>query len=278
MIGFFDSGFGGLSVLSEWQRKAPEYSILFLGDSVRAPYGSRSSETVIRYTDEGVSWLFENGAKIVVVACNSASSEALQYVQKKYPGRKVLGILIPTAEEALQKTRFGRIGVVGTRRTVESQNYEKAIKKLVPKYYSPQENRSEKIPKIVSVSAPLLVPLIEEGWQKRPETRSILKKYLLSLKGHNIDTLVLGCSHYSLLKKEFQRKMGKQCLIIDSSAVQAKKLREYLTCHPETERTLDKEGKHMFFTTGCPEKFRILGSTFLGRSLGKNFVKKVDYS
>jgi glutamate racemase len=146
MIGFFDSGFGGLSTVQEWMKIAPEYDSLFLGDSARTPYGSRSIETITEFTEQGVHWLFENGAKIVLIACNTASSDALRYLQAKYPQRKILGVLIPAVEEALQKTRFGRIGVIGTRGTIASKNFDAEFTKLSKTLYHPVDKRAEEKP------------------------------------------------------------------------------------------------------------------------------------
>lgn len=276
MIGFFDSGFGGLSTVREWRQIAPEYDVLFLGDSARTPYGSRSIETITEFTEQGVNWLFENGAKIVLIACNTASSDALRYLQAKYPQRKILGVLIPAAEEALQKTRFGRIGVIGTKGTIASKNYDAEFAKFSSALYNPIDKRAEKEPVITSVAAPLLVPIIEEGWTQKPETRSILKKYLLPLKHAHIDTLILGCTHYPLLKKEFQKKMGPQVQVIDSGAAQARKFLEYLNNHPEIEKTLAKNGVRRFCTTDDPKRFAELGSRFLGQKISTKKVDKVE--
>ncbi len=275
MIGIFDSGFGGLSTLREWERLTSEYDVLFLGDSARTPYGTRSTETIIRFTEQGVNWLFEQGATIVLVACNTASADALRHLQTKYPERKILGVTIPAVEEALEKSRFGRIGVIGTRGTITSGNYTKEISKLAPEWYLPTDKRALEKPTTTGVAAPLLVPLVEEGWIKKPETRMILKKYLLPLKMANIDTLILGCTHYPLLEQEFVRIMGKRCQIINSGAAQARKFAEYLGRHSEIEMKLSKNRQTQFFTTDDPERFRELGSHFLRRQIAKDAVTKI---
>lgn len=276
MIGIFDSGFGGLSTLHEWQKIAPRYDVLYLGDSARAPYGPRSTETVTQYARQGVRFLFERGAKIVLVACNTASADALRILQAEDPKRKVLGAIIPAAEEALQKTRFGRIGIIGTRGTVNSGNYEKEIKKRTLGFYKPEDKRALKTPTVVGAPAPLLVPLVEEGMIKRPETRMILKKYVMPLKNANIDTLILACTHYPMLQKEFERKMGKRCNVINSGAAQAHSFFDYLQRHSEIKKELTKNGKMHFFTTDCEERFRSIGSTFLARKIGKKDIEKVE--
>ncbi|QQS58995.1 glutamate racemase [Candidatus Peregrinibacteria bacterium] len=276
MIGIFDSGFGGLTTVRELRRILPQYDILFLGDSARTPYGSRSTSAVTRFTEEGVQRLFAEGAKIVLVACNTASADALRYLQSKYPHQKTLGVLIPAAEEALAQTRFGRIGVLATRGVVASKNYEKELNKLTSLLYHPADTRAEQIPKITSAPAPLLVPLVEEGWIKKPETRMILRKYLRPLKEANIDTLILGCTHYPLLLQEFQRKMGKQCVIINSGVAQARNFVNYLSRHREIEQTLSQNGVCRFLTTDDATRFRELGSRFLGETISSKQISHIE--
>ncbi|MEI7511537.1 MAG: glutamate racemase [Candidatus Peregrinibacteria bacterium] len=276
MIGVFDSGFGGLSTVRELIKLFPQHDMLYLGDSARAPYGNRSKETVTKYTQEGVEFLFSQGAKIVLIACNTASTDALRFLQQKYGDeKKVLGALIPAVEEALEKTRYGNIGVVGTRGTILAGNFEKEIHNRAPLLYHPTEKKALPVPQVFSVACPLLVPLIEEGWIKKPETRMILKKYLLKLKSCHIDTLILGCTHYPLLEKEFVKKMGKNCVIVNSGRSQAQKFEEYLKNHSEISETLSQNGIRQFFTTDSPERFAELGSQFLGQKMGK--VEKVEF-
>jgi glutamate racemase len=276
MIGIFDSGFGGLTTLREWHKITREYDVVFLGDSARTPYGSRSTETVTRFVEEGVNRLFDLGATIVLLACNTASADALRHLQAKYPNRKTLGVIIPAAELALQQSRFGRIGVIGTRGTVNTKNYDREIEKLKAEHYKPTDKRALEIPNVTSVAAPLLVPLVEEGWIKKPETRSILKKYLFPLKHANIDTLILGCTHYPLLQKEFERKMGKRCTVINSAKAQAERFADYLQRHPEIESNLSKNGTTTFYTTDDPKRFRELGNGFLDQKIGAGSVQKIE--
>lgn len=269
MIGVFDSGFGGLTTLRELIKMLPEYDYTYLGDSANAPYGNRSSQTVTRYTEKGVEFLFSRGAKIVLLACNTASTDALRFLQEKYMGtdKKVLGVLIPASEKALENSRYGRIGVVGTRGTVNAGNFEKEISKRAEQYYKPKEKKAQQTPTVISQSCPLLVPLIEEGWTRKPETTMIVKKYVHKLKTYNIDTLILGCTHYPLLEKIFQKKMGKNCRIIDSGKAQAEKFYEYLESHSEMKENISENQHQEFFTTDCPEKFQEIGSKFLGQPI-----------
>lgn len=278
MIGIFDSGFGGLTTLREWRLIAPEYDVIFLGDTARTPYGPRSVDTICRFTEQSANWLFQNGAKIVLIACNTASSDALRNLQVKYPERKTLGVIIPAAEEALEKSCFGRIGIIGTRGTIASKVYEREISKLAPTHYRPKDKRALTEPSCTGIAAPLLVPLVEEGWVSKPETRMILKKYVRPLKAAHIDTLILGCTHYPLLETEFSRLMGARCSIINSGAAQARKFADYLTRHPEIESGLSKNGTTKFFTTDDPQRFRELGSKFLRQTLGEGSVTKIEIS
>ena len=185
-----------------------------------------------------------------------------------------MGTLIPAVEEALTQTRFGRIGVLATRGVVASGNYEKNSKTLFFSLSSHGKTGREK-PRIISAAAPLLVPLVEEGWITKPETRMILRKYLRPLKEANIDTLILGCTHYPLLFQEFQRKMGKHCTIINSGAAQARKFAEYLVRHPEIEKRFLK-GNVSIFTTDDASRFRELGSRFLRETLSRDQVSRIE--
>src|SRR3989338_4317927 len=177
MIGVFDSGFGGLTIFKHIARALPAYDFVYLGDNARAPYGNRSQETIYAFTVEAVDWLFKQGCTLVILACNTASSEALRKLQqewlpKHYPDRRVLGVIRPLAEEASKISRFGRIGVVGTKATIESGAYKRELKAQG----SPRLRSGQAKLKDFQNACPLLVPLIEEGWLDKTETRMILKK------------------------------------------------------------------------------------------------------
>ncbi len=266
MIGVFDSGFGGLTVLKSFLKHLPEYDYLYLGDNARAPYGNRSHEAVKNFTEEGIKYLFAKGCKLIIIACNTASSQVLRELQEEYlrapkvTNRKILGVIKPLVEEATRITKSGRIGVVGTRGTINSKSYEKELETLKP------------MAKVYGQACPLLVPLIEEHWSHKPETRMILKKYLLKLKSANIDTLLLACTHYPFLLKDFQKIMGKRVQIPHPGEVTAKSLKDYLTRHPEIEKLLEKKSTRNFLTTDDPARFREVGEKFLGMKM-KNVIK-----
>lgn len=264
MIGVFDSGYGGLTVMKEITAAFPQYDYLYLGDSARTPYGNRTQETITQFTEEGILFLFEAGARLIIIACNTSSTQALRTLQEKYlrnadsPYKdcKILGVIRPVAEEAARVTRSGRIGVVGTRATVASGAFEREVKNLLPRAV------------VLSQACPLLVPLIEEGWHTKPEARMILRKYLRPLKSHNVDTLILGCTHYPLMMKDFRQMIGKRVKVLDSGKIMAKSLAEYLERHPEIEKHLTRGATRKFFTTENPEKFEEFAKKFSGMKIG----------
>lgn len=265
MIGVFDSGFGGLTVLKEFLRVLPKYDYIYLGDNARAPYGNKSDESIYEYTRQAVDFLFKAGCSLVIIACHTASSKALrrlqrEYLPKSYPSQRVLGVVVPTVEAAIGLSRHHKLGVIGTLATISSGVYKKELEKL----------RNDL--KIFEQACPLLVPLVEEGMIERPETKMILRKYLHPLKVREIDTLLLGCTHYPLLLKDISRIMGKNVKIVNPAEVAAGKLADYLKRHQEIENKLGKNGKLVFYTTDNANKFKELGQRFLGKPIKE--VKK----
>ena len=267
-IGVFDSGFGGLHILRGIVKELPEYDFVYLGDTARNPYGTRSKEVVYGFTKQGVDFLFEQGSELVVLACNTASAEALrkiqmEYLPKKYPGKRVIGVVIPAVEAVIGSTRSGRVGVIATEGTIHSKAFAHEILKKSPKL------------KIFSKACPLLVPLIEEGEHDLPHADLILKTYLNPVLKNNIDTLVLGCTHYGIVEDKIQKIAGKKVKIISEAKIVPKKLREYLGRHPEIENKLSKKGKRTFYSTDLTEKFQKLGSKFFGKKIN---VQKAQLS
>ncbi|MDD5031936.1 MAG: glutamate racemase [Patescibacteria group bacterium] len=271
MIGVFDSGFGGLTILKSFLARLPAYDYIYLGDSARAPYGNKSPELIYKYTEEAVDFLFKKGCELIIVACNTVSAEALRKIQQKwlpenYSDGRVLGVIIPiaeaVAEEVKKSPKRNRVGIIGTRSTIESRAYNRELEKLSPGL------------EISSQSCPLLVPLVEEGWTGRKETKMILKYYLRPLKLKKIDCLILGCTHYSLLFKEIEKVMGKRCQVFDSPKFVAEKLADYLVRHPEIEAKIFKKKKRIFYTTDDVNRFKNLGEKFLGQKM--EIVEKVS--
>lgn len=266
MIGVFDSGYGGLTVLKEFLKVLPQYDYIYLGDNARAPYGNKSDEVIYNYTEQAIDFLFKQGCGLIIIACHTASAKALKKIQQEYlpknhPEKKVLGVVVPIVEQALSLSRYHRLGIIGTTATINSGVYEKELKKL--------KNDLE----IHQKSCPLLVPLVEEGWINKPETKMILKKYLRPLKIKKIDTLILGCTHYPLLLKLINKIMGKNVKIINPAEIVTKKLIKYLEKHKDLEKKLIKNKTLFFYTTDDPAKFKQLGQKFLSSSLKE--VKKI---
>ncbi|MBI4994395.1 glutamate racemase [Candidatus Peregrinibacteria bacterium] len=257
-IAIFDSGYGGLTIMKEIISLLPDYDYIYLGDNARTPYGNHGKEIVTRFTEEAVNFLFNQNARLIIIACYTASSLALRELQGKYlrdpksnfRDRKILGVIKPVVEKAVKESRYGRIGVVGTRATVASGAFEIELKKQKPDIIVSQQ------------SCPLLVPLIEEHWHKKPEAMMILKKYLRPIKNRNIDTLILGCTHYPLMLKDFKRMLGKRIKVLDSGKIVAESLTDYLKRHPEIESQLSTGGTKKFYTTDDVEKFRKFSNFF----------------
>ncbi|MFA6306432.1 MAG: glutamate racemase [Patescibacteria group bacterium] len=280
MIGVFDSGFGGLTVLKEFLRVLPDYDYIYLGDNARTPYGNKSDEVIYEYTRQAVDFLFKQGCELIIIACHTASAKALRRIQQEYlpanypcpprfagdagaADKRVLGVVAPIVEEAVNLSRYHKLGVIGTTATISSGVYKKELEKL--------RNDLE----IFQQACPLLVPLAEEGWAGKPEAKMILKKYLRPLKVKQIDTLILGCTHYPLMVEDIKRIMGKNVKIIDPATVAAEKLSDYLKRHNEIENKLGKNGKLFFYTTDDKNKFKQLGKRFLGKEIKE--VKKAIY-
>lgn len=244
MIGVFDSGIGGLTVVRELMRLIPGQEIIYLGDTARTPYGSKSRDTIVQYSLNNAEFLVRRGADIIVIACNTASSYAYEAVRSKLhiPVFEVIG---PGARRALQCSRNSRIGVIGTRATIASGGYEERIAQIKPDA------------KVVAAPCPLLVPLVEEGWVNKPETAMIVRKYLAPLKNRQIDTLILGCTHYPVLSRLIQRKIGARVCLVDSAEAVALEVREHLNLQGE-ENTSLPPGKRRctIYVTDTADQFK----------------------
>ena len=270
MIGVFDSGLGGLTILKALIKDLPEYDYVYLGDSARTPYGNKSEDVIFSYAQEAVDFLFAHGCELIIFACNTASAEALkriqtEYLPLKYPQKRVLGVLVPAAEAVDEyysknnkKIKHGKkVGIIATWATVSSGTYEREIKKLDSEI------------KVFPYAAPLLVPLVEEGWVKKTETKRILKTYLRPLKEKKIQVLILGCTHYPFLEKQIKAIVGKNIKIINTPKAVAERLKVYLNRHPEIKNKLTTNKKRKFYTTDNPGRFKQLGEKFLGEKIDK---------
>ena len=260
MIGVFDSGFGGLAVLREFIKLLPDYDYLYLGDNARIPYGTRSDQVVVQFTRQAVDYLFRQGCILIILACHTASAKALrtlqqQYLPLHYPDRRILGVVIPTVEAALARSRGGRIGVIGTEGTVASNSFRIELRKLDPRV------------QVFQQPCPLLVPIIECGEQEGEVADLMLKKYLTPLLAQRIDTLILGCTHYSILKAKIQQVVNGEVEIICSGEVTAEKLQDYLRRHPEIDGRLSRRGTRRYLTTDLTPRFQELASLFMGQPI-----------
>jgi glutamate racemase len=250
MIGIFDSGIGGLTTVKALIDTLDGHDLIYFGDTARTPYGSKSRDTVIRYAIENTEFLLSHGAKIIVMACNTASSVATEILQEKYHV-PVFEVITPAVEQVVSQKNRSRIGVIGTRGTINSGIYERLIKEKLPES------------SVFSTPCPLLVPLVEEGWFDKPETRMIVKKYLHPLKVRQVESLILGCTHYPLLKSIIQEKIGRRVKIIDSSVAVAEKIREFFVANPEIDATIDKSGRADLFVSDITEQFEKTATTIL---------------
>lgn len=264
-IGVFDSGFGGLQILKHIIKELPEYDYVYLGDTARVPYGSRSQEVVLKFVTQAVDFLFKKDCQLIIFACNTASAKALrkiqrEYLPKHYPDRKVLGVVVPAAEEAAKKSK-NNIGVIATSGSVALGVFVRELRKI------------NKNLKICQQACPLLVPIVESGEEKSEITGIMLRKYLKSLIKNKIDTLILGCTHYGFLGNKIRKIVGKKVNIIAEEKIIGKKLKNYFERHPEIENKLNKNGKRSFYSTDITENFKILGSKFFGKQINVQKAK-----
>ena len=253
-IGIFDSGVGGLTVFKEVIGLLPHEDVTYLGDTARVPYGTRSPQTIIKYSQEITGFLLRQGIKLLVVACNTSSAVSLPALKKAHD-MPVIGVIDPGARRAAKMTQNKRVGVIGTEGTVKSHAYEGAIQKIDPKVT------------VISRACPLFVPLAEEGWVENEVSRLTAKSYLLPLREETIDTLVLGCTHYPLLEGIIKEIMGDAVRLVNSAKETAKEVQRVL----EEERLVAPEGKkgsYTFYVTDNAERFISVGERFLGRALG----------
>jgi len=252
-IGVFDSGVGGLTVVKGIRKYLPNEDIIYFGDTARVPYGNKSKETITRFSHEIMSFLLKNHVKMAVVACNTASSLSLNAIKNEY-GIPVIGVIAPGVKEAERLTQNKRIGVIGTNSTISSKSYDKTLAKL------------NKSCKIFSESCPLFVPLVENRVLRDKITYLTIEKYLDPIKKKNIDTLILGCTHYPIIKKAISRAM-KGVKLVDSSISVAKEVREVLEKKDLQSNTKKKKGKISYFVSDDPKSFEKTAHIFLKKKI-----------
>lgn len=260
-IGVFDSGVGGLTVAKELVRQLPYEDIIYFGDTARVPYGIKSRETVIRFSIENILFLLKHDVKLICVACNTVSSVALPEIKRHFKV-PLVGVITPGAREAVYATQNKRIGVIGTKGTVKSRTYEDEIRQLDPTV------------RVVAVACPLFVPFVEEGWLAGDVVLRVTGKYLKPLKDTRVDTVILGCTHYPLLKPVIKEVMGRGVTLIDSAKQVGIEVKKILTLEGLLNKS-GRRGKHQFYVSDNPEWFSDLAERFLGESVHN--VRKVNY-
>ena len=251
-IGVFDSGIGGLTVLHQIIEALPKENTVYLGDTARAPYGTKSVETVLRYSFENCQFLVDKGVKMIVVACNTSTAIALRRLQENL-AIPVLGVIEPGVRRAVKSTKNKKVGVIGTEATIQSGAYTRALKQADAKI------------EVYSRACPLFVPLVEEGWIDNAVVEMTVKAYLSSFKQSGIDTLILGCTHYPLLKKAIRKFMGSKVCLVDSAEEIAKEVELMLKKGALGKRT--GKSVHSFFVTDAPDRFIKVGHRFLGEKV-----------
>lgn len=261
-IGIFDSGVGGLTVLREIVRALPQEDTIYFGDTARVPYGTKSPETVARYAHEITSFLVRRDIKLLVVACNTASAVALNGLKRQF-SIPVVGVIEPGARRAVEMSKSGRIGVIGTAATIRSSAYTRAIKRLNPGA------------EVLTRSCPLFVPLAEEGWTDNEVARLTARSYLLELREAGVDTLVLGCTHYPLLKPVIAETMGPGVTLVDSAEETARTVAAILAKGDQLRPAAEK-GNHHYFVSDIPAGFIRVGNRFLGGRLGDVYQVNLD--
>ncbi len=254
-IGMFDSGLGGLTVMQQLLRLLPNEHIVYFGDTARLPYGDKSPATIIRYSLENANFLLEKNIKMLIIACSTATAHALDSLQQTY-SLPIVGAIDPGAQRAIETSKNGRVAVLGTKGTIHSQAYQKAIIERDPHAY------------ILPIACPLFVPLVEEHFTHHPAARLIVQEYLKPLESQHIDTLILGCTHYPLLKELIRQEVGEQITIIDSAAACAEQVAKLLHGSNLDRSTCNQEPHH-YFVSDDPHKFQSLGKSFLGLPIDK---------
>lgn len=249
-VGVFDSGVGGLTVMAAIQKLLPDESLIYLGDTARVPYGNKSADTILRYTEECCAFLVKRDVKAIVVACNTASAHAFPYLQHQFH-LPLLGVIEPGVKKALAASRNKHVGVIGTIATISSDVYAKALKHLEPQAT------------ITSLACPLFVPLVEENWLEDEVTDTVAKRYLANLKGDGVDTVILGCTHYPLLAPIIAKILGEEVRLVDSAEATAQALKELLQKQGLLKKEKNKSVVQLY-VTDLPGRFEVLAKRFLG--------------
>ncbi|HVN25155.1 MAG TPA: glutamate racemase [Syntrophorhabdales bacterium] len=261
-IGMFDSGIGGLTVFKEVRDLLPKENIIYLGDTARVPYGNKSPYTVTRYALETALFLLAKGIKALVIACNTSSALSLTILKRKLP-IPVIGVIDPAASAAVRQTRSKKVGVIGTKATVKSMAYERAVRRI------------DRHVQVFSQACPLFVPIVEEGWENSDVAHLVVRQYLTAFHDSGIDVLVMGCTHYPILQPTIREEIGSDVFIVNTGRETAAQVQDLLSA-----RGLLREsgtGGVSYFVTDSPDTFSEIGSRFLGETVrGVKLVKNLD--
>ncbi len=251
-IGIFDSGVGGLTVMQQIMHLLPHERLIYFGDTARVPYGNKSSQTIVRYSIENTICLLEKNIKLLVVACNTASAFALPKLRRLF-NLPIVGVIEAGAEKAVQVSHNQFIAVLGTKGTIQSGVYQAAIRKLAPQAT------------LIPIACPLFVPLVEEHWLQHPATCLIIQEYLHPLRNQEVDTVLLGCTHYPLLSSLIQQEVGGKVSLVDSASTCAHQVAYLLKQHQLLSPIL--QGQHQYYVSDDPEKFLSLAERLFGHSI-----------
>lgn len=255
MIGIFDSGVGGLTVVKEIFKNIPGRRIIYFGDTARLPYGTKGADFVRRYSVKITSWLIKNRAEVIVIACHTSSAWAADFLKKKFPRTPIFEVITPVVKDVLKTTKNKKIGIIGTPGTIKSGSWEKKLLKIDPCL------------KIYSKACPLFVPLVEEGWMDKKITREAVKEYLNDLKSKNIDTLILACTHYPMLKKIIAEFLGPKIKIINPAESLAKELSSFLKDNFQIASKIKQGHNHRFFFSDEPYNLEKISRLCLNRKI-----------
>lgn len=254
MIGVFDSGVGGMTVARAVEEMLPDYPLIYFGDLARAPYGPKSPEKIIQYSRENTRFLLDRGAKLIIIACNSAASVASDLIRAEFDV-PVFEVITPAVQQAVAATANKRVGVIGTRATIRSGIYERMIA------------AADSGIKVISSSCPLLVPLVEEGWFARSETKMVVRRYLSPLKRQQVDTLVLACTHYPLLRAIIQPRIGRRVQVIDSAEAVAAELQAFIGGNPDVAAGLGAGQDSRYYVSDITDAAAGIAAKIFGRRI-----------
>ena len=260
-IGVFDSGVGGLTVLRSLMQHFPCEDFVYLGDTARLPYGTKGAATVVRCAEESAGFLMSERVKLIVVACNTASSVAIDVLENSLPV-PVVGVVTPAVKDATGRSRTGVVGIVGTERTIRSEAYTRALKAI------------PSVIRVVGIACPLFVPLVEAGWVENTVARETARIYLRPFNNSDVDVLILGCTHYPLLRKVIQEEMGADVVLVESGEAIAREVRNIMDSLNITRRTGAGSRKTRYFVTDDPESFDTIAGRFMeGVSVKSDFIE-----